>query len=185
MQIPIEWYPHILPGIVIICSFLVVYPGFAAQIRPNLEKHMVGSAVALAICSYLIGLFENALILYIVRPIAQWSHLLDPPPAHSTQEWVGFYLVAHQSLIDAINSGYHLMLLYRSMLGALVCLALSILFSLSQRTHRALRIVAIVVVTLVAYSVFQQWWTSRMTYIQFVNESLQSTHELLQKPQGQ
>jgi predicted membrane protein len=92
MQIPTEWYVHIVPGALILVGVLFL---LGTKTRKGLSDLMarqaIGSTVAIVVCAYIIGFVENAIILFGIRPLLNHITSVDPPTAHSIAEWTTFH----------------------------------------------------------------------------------------------
>ena len=181
MQIPTEWYVHILPGIVVLFSILIPARRLRGKFLDLIKEHAVGSAVAVAICAYLVGFSENVIVLFVIRPLLECIGIMDPPLPHSTNEWVTFYQFAPQALIEAIRTGYQNMLLYRSLLGASIVLCVAICFSLAERTHTLKRLGVLALAILLTYSLYQNWRYTTTGYMQSTPQALKSVSQMQQK----
>jgi hypothetical protein len=173
MQIPTEWYVHILPGIIIIFAFFIVAKTYRQKLLMLIQQHTVGSAVVLGICAYLVGFSENAILLFAIRPAFTLLGIMDPSLPHATNDWVTFYQLAPQALIDASKTGYQNMLLYRSLFGASLLLCAAFGYNLfAENSQRRWRVVCLLIAVLLAYSLHQNWWYTRAGYMQFTSQAL-------------
>jgi hypothetical protein len=171
MQIPEEWYVHIIPGIIILLSLtFLLHSETRKKLSDLLAKQSVTSTLAIAISAYLIGFFENAVILFGIRPVIKQFVTLGGPPAHSMTDWATFHQRAPLHIVDAVASGYQAMVFNRSLLGAilifLVCVSISLRFS----SFRKIKVAVIILTLLVSICMYFQWWDVRMTHMLFTAE---------------
>lgn len=174
MQIPSGWYVHILPGIIILACILPLLDSRNVDaLLKRLNDHFVGSAIILGIVAYVVGFAANAVALTILRPVLNNWGWLDKPDTMGPDDWVFLYRAAEAKLLEVLTEGYQNMILYRSIFGAFLLLSLSSLVGIIwRRNNSVVRIVAFVVLVIVTFALYKQWWEHRNSYHDFARKSV-------------
>jgi hypothetical protein len=176
MQIPTEWYVHIVPGALILVGVLFL---LGTKTRKGLSDLMarqaIGSTVAIVVCAYIIGFVENAIILFGIRPLLNHITSVDPPTAHSIAEWTTFHRTASSHIIETLGAGYQNMVFSRSLLGALIVFLVCLLISLHFPSYRVVKFWIIIFCFVALPCVYCQWRDVRASHLQFTSEVLSHT----------
>ena len=171
MQIPLEWYNHIVPGLILLTSIYFLLPVTVKNdLIKMVQNQAIGSVLVLTVSAYILGLAENAFILYLLRPAAICLRFLDTPSHGSISDWVTFHQLAQSNVIQTITYGYQNMVLHRSLVLASCTLLLPLAYSLRNSSLRWLKLTAMTLVLVASVSLYLEWKVVRNDHIQFSND---------------
>jgi len=109
MQIPIEWYTHILPGVIVVISILLVLRPINSvdQLASNIPQ-TVSASVLWVLASYIVGMVINSAILVFASSTIEAG------------DWALLFHLNQADLIKALQESYQGMILRRSLSAAFI-----------------------------------------------------------------
>ena len=171
MEIPTEWYVHILPGVVILASLIPLNKLDALEIPPKLrDLNLLGSTVLLGLAGYLTGFAGNAIALEILKPLLNWVHLLDKPQSPKPEEWILLYQLGKFDIIKICQESYQGMILNRSLFGGFFLFTVaSVIGYFWRKDKKKIRIALLILSILTTFSLHQYWLNHRDSHYSFIN----------------
>ena len=145
MSIPVEWYPHVLPGFLVMAAIFICLPSKTNDsLLEFMRDHQVMSGIGLAISAYFFGFILNDFVVGIGRDTLVrlwWVSDHQTPP----RDWAKFLQTASQALVNAVKDGYGFMVLIRSMAAATCLIGLAMLGKLFlSGDHRKYWVIALI-----------------------------------------
>ena len=174
MQIPPDWYIHILPGMVLMAAVLPLLRSKTRQdVTQLMMDHAAGSVLLITITAFVIGYAANAIAVNTLRPILNWVGCLTRPEAPKSQDWVFLYRVAEPQLMEAFKQLYQELILKRSIFGVFLLLTITCFLSIPiRRDYIRSRWIISIILLIVTLSLHKAWLTQRADYHTFLNTSL-------------
>jgi len=166
MQLPFDWYIHIVPGSLFLLALLLFARSEDREKALGfIQKNAFATAPIALVLSYLIGLAANTAIVHLIRPIAVAVGALPPGISVSTQQQLLIDQYANPRLLQAYGSGYQHMVFLRSLWLSTLFLAVAgskeIIKSAWSIRRKAVLITLFAAIVL---ALFYQWWDFRRIY---------------------
>ena len=171
MEIPTEWYVHIIPGIIILASLIpILKPEHYRTLQKFCESQLLGSAILLGLAGYIIGFVGNIVALEILKPVLNFINLLDKPQSPTPENWALLSNLGKYDLIKVCEESYQGMILNRSLFGAFVSLTFfSFVGLLLHKNKKKVRIIFLVLSIIITYSLCEHWLEFRQIHYKFIN----------------
>jgi ABC-type Mn2+/Zn2+ transport system permease subunit len=174
MQIPVEWYNYILPGIVLIsCSILILPVATLREYGTEMKNQLLGSAVMIGIASYLVGFLANQVILQLLKPITDYWGWTTTFAGANLDNWIFIYRKAGPELINELKGGYQGLVFNRLMFGAFIVMSVSSLMGIIWRKNNfKLRCGMMLACLLLTFVLYRTWSVHRDSYHNFLTRSV-------------
>lgn len=162
MELPIEWYSYVIPGVVCLVAIGLTRGNRAKEYFDKMDlstKFLFG--LLLLIFSYPIGVGLDAGVNIIHYPFS------GPPTPPYDKEFL-LYQFASPALVKAVTGGYIYVLFLRSMSAAVAILFIVLLFNLRRIELTGWRKIALpVILFLVSCLFFIQYERQMSSYAKF------------------
>ena len=165
MQIPVDWYVHIVPGVIYLLSlYSMLVPRDKWLEFPSDRLLLI--APAFLVLAFIIGTAINALLVYVIRPMLPSAMLGTTDVGLTYPDTFQLYKKANPEFIGSFIQSYQVMVFLRSLAFSFTTLAIPITILLWNSFQGWQRYVSIVILYLVVFGLIKVWLVFRANYIE-------------------
>jgi len=167
MQIPVRWWVHIIPGLLIIISaFLWLFQIDQIINSPSLEIIVLP---VLAILSYVAGLMLNSILVEILfpvlKPILKKFNIVAIDDEKDKRDWSINDKILDPKIVESCKDGYLNMVFWRSLFASSFILSVSIPLNICPPNWHLINFFILIIFEILAVSAISKtWWETRKEY---------------------
>jgi hypothetical protein len=183
MQIPTRWWVHIIPGLLLILSIMLLMlianqRSFDVIATNKLEIVILP---ILAMLSYVGGLFLNASLIELVLPIFKRCKFPKMVNEADSKDWVGIDQYLNSLVVQNCRDGYQNMVFWRSLLASCIVLSISVICYVCSLNWSWYYVVILVIIEVILIIVLcKSWWKNRAAYDSYLGDAIQLSRRLMQ-----
>jgi hypothetical protein len=167
MNIPLEWYIYVIPGIIILASLFPLLNTECLKILfERFNNDRISYTVILVFLAYVIGFVSNAVAIEFLKPILNKFGWLSVPIGVKFADPI------------FIHVGYQSQILYRLMFGAFVLFSFTSIFGIILKVKinnwkpKIIQFIFVIIIIIVTIALYRKWQSHREWYWNFSSKAV-------------